>query len=250
MSILLCNDDGIHAPGIRVLHESIKELDTIDIVAPIEEQSAVGHAITVFDPIKTSHVYKDNRFFGYGITGTPADCVKLAFCALFDNAPDFLISGINLGANTGISVIYSGTVSVATEATLFGIPSMALSLATFSDPLWETAAVVAQTLAPKLQKHKLPEGVLLNVNIPNVPIDEIKGYRITQMAHSRYNETFHKRTDPRGKDYYWLDGKMELLGPPENTDVRAIEQGYVSITPIGLDLTHYPAMEEIRKWEV
>lgn len=248
MDILLCNDDGILAPGIRVLYEAVRELGHVHIVAPSEEQSAVGHAITVFDPIKMRPVSEGENLFGYAVSGTPADCVKLAVCELLDQKPDFLFSGVNLGANTGVSVIYSGTVSAATEATLFDIPSIAFSLTTFQDPLWETASRVVYAVTRECVRHGLPEGILLNVNIPNVPYEELNGYAVTTMARSRYAEKFHKRSDPRGNLYFWLDGEMETLGDTRGTDVEAVSRGQVSITPIGMDMTRHEAIEALRAW--
>ncbi|NKB24467.1 MAG: 5'/3'-nucleotidase SurE [Kiritimatiellae bacterium] len=248
MNILVCNDDGIHAPGIRVLYDAVKDLGHVHVVAPNEEQSAVGHSITLFDPIKTSKVYDKDTFFGHAVGGTPTDCVKLASCALLNQPPDVVFSGINLGANTGINIIYSGTVSAATEAAILKIPSMAFSLQTFTDPHWDTAGHVARQLAKKFLPYQLPEKTLLNVNIPNIPTDQIQGYAVTPMAHSRFKEVFHKRTDPRGNIYYWLDGEMELLGDKKGTDIEAIENGLVSITPIGLDLTHYQVIDQIKKF--
>ncbi len=250
MRILLANDDGIHAPGIRSLHDAVKDLGEVHVVAPHAEQSAVGHAITLSNPIKCKPVERDGRFFGHAVGGTPADCVKLAVYGLLPQRPDIIVSGINLGPNAGISVIYSGTVSAATEGTILGIPSMAISLATFQDPIWDTPKRVARDLVPKLAARGLPAETLLNVNVPNLPFEQIKGYRVTTMGRSRFVEIFHRRTDPRNNVYYWMDGEMELMGDGEGTDIAAIEAGYVSLTPIWFDLTHHKAMADFRKtWQ-
>ncbi len=248
MNILLCNDDGIHASGISELYSGVRHLGDISVVAPSEERSAVGHAITVFDPLKTWKVEKDDLFSGYAVGGTPADCIKLATTGLLENRPDMVLSGINLGPNTGISVIYSGTVSAATEGTILDIPSIAFSLATYTEPQWTAAAKVAAMVTQEAIKKGIPSQTFLNVNIPNIPLEDIVGFQITRMARSRYNEVFHRREDPRGNAYYWLDGDMEVLENPEGTDVQAVAQHYVSISPIGLDLTRHDMIDQLRSW--
>jgi len=248
--VLVSNDDGIHAPGLHALHEAVRDLGDVRVVAPAAEQSAVGHAITLSDPIKCREVLKDGKPFGHAIGGTPADSVKLAVYALLDRQPDLLMSGINLGPNAGISVIYSGTVSAATEGTILGIPSIAVSLNTFTDPIWDTAKRVARRVAELVLARGLPAETLLNVNVPNLPYDQVKGLRITRMGRSRFVEVFHRRTDPRGNLYYWMDGEMELLGDSGGTDIQALEEGFVSITPIWFDLTHHAVLEGFRKeWD-
>ncbi len=248
MRILISNDDGIYAPGIQALHEAVKDLGDVHVVAPASEQSAVGHGITLSDPIKTKRVERNGAFFGHAVGGTPADCVKLAVTALLDRKPDLVISGINLGPNAGISVIYSGTVSAATEGTILGFPSMAISLCTFTDPIWETAQAVARHLCQVVFKKGLPKDTLLNVNVPNLPLKHIKGYAVTRMGQSRFVETFERRTDPSGNVYYWMDGELEQLGDLRDTDMQAINSGYVSLTPIWFDLTHETALPQLKKW--
>lgn len=250
MKIVLSNDDGIHAPGIRTFHRAIKDLAEVQIVAPSEEQSAVGHSITIFDPIKTHKVYKDGDLFGMAVGGTPADAVKLAICEMNSEPPDMVVSGINLGANTGISVLYSGTVSAATEATILGIPSIAISLCTYRDPHWETAEAVARNAVRMALDSRMPADSLLNINIPNLPLEEVKGTRVVPVAHSRFKEIFHKRQDPRGNLYYWLDGELEMLGNEGDTDVDALEAGFVTVTPIDFDLTKYRAMQDLGDWDL
>jgi 5'-nucleotidase len=250
MNLLLSNDDGIHADGIAALYHAVADLGEIHVVAPDTQRSAVGHAITLSDPIKTQPVELNGKPFGYAASGTPADCVKLAVCALLDERPDLVISGINLGPNAGIAAIYSGTVSAATEGTILGIPSMAISLGTFTNPIWDTAAHVARRLAKHLHAHPLPEGTLLNVNVPNIPLNEVKGFAATRMGRSRYVEVFDKRMDPRGNVYYWMDGEMECTGNPENTDLQALADGYVSLTPISFDLTHHDVIPALEAWDI
>lgn len=249
MKILLCNDDGIHAPGISVLHQSIQQLGDLHVVAPDTERSAAGHAITLTDPIKAISVEKNDRFFGTAVGGTPADCIKLALCLLHkDEHPDLVVSGINLGSNTGISVLYSGTVSAATEAVILGVPGIALSLCTYQDPHWETAAKVAEEIVTKVAANPLPDGTVLNVNIPNVPLNELKGMRAARMGRSRFVEKFSTHLDPRGNHYYWLDGELDLLDDSADTDVRVVEAGYVALTPIHIDLTARKSMEQVEGW--
>ena len=174
MNILITNDDGIHAPGINHLKQALESIADVTIVAPDTEKSAVGHAITLSDPLRVFEVEKESKFFGYAVNGTPADCIKISYWALLDEKPDMIISGINLGSNTGINVIYSGTVSAATEGTILEIPSFAVSLTTYSEPHFGYAARFAARLAGKVLQHGLPRGTYLNVNVPNVPEKEIE----------------------------------------------------------------------------
>jgi len=250
MRILICNDDGIHAPGISALHSAVKSLGELHVIAPDVERSAAGHAITLADPIKSMPVDKNGAFFGYAIGGTPADCIKLAVCAVMkDTPPDLILSGINLGSNTGISVIYSGTVSAATEGVILGIPGVAFSLCTYTDPEWEMAGRVAREITQKIIATPMPPNVLLNVNLPNLPYDQLKGIKITRMGRSRFIEKFHKRLDPRGRTYYWLDGALEVHDEGDDIDIHAVRDGYVSITPIHLDLTSYAHLKTFQSLE-
>lgn len=251
MRILLSNDDGIYAPGLAALHEAVQDLGEVVVAAPDSQMSAVGHAITISDPIKVRDIDGGSGFQGYAVGGTPADSVKLAVEALLDEPPDLIISGINLGPNAGISIIYSGTVSAATEGTILGIPSMAISLNTFSNPQWKASIRAARFLARMIMSDGLPKGTLLNVNVPNLPPEAILGYRFTCMGRSQFKEVFHRRTDPRGNVYYWMDGDMELEPGQTNTDVQALKDGYVSITPLHFDLTHHSTLDHFRShWKV
>lgn len=250
MHILLSNDDGIYAPGLMALFEAVRDLGVVHVVAPSGEQSAVGHAITLSDPIKTKKIFRNGNFFGHAVGGTPADCVKLAACALLEQRPDLVISGINLGPNAGISVLYSGTVSAATEGTILGIPSMAISINTFKDPLWATAAQVARHLVKVIGRNGLPPRTLLNVNVPNLPLGQVRGFTVTRMGESRFVETFDRRTDPRGNVYYWMDGALEQSGETEGSDLDALQRGYVSLTPIWFDLTNHSALPVLQQWNL
>jgi 5'-nucleotidase len=187
---------------------------------------------------------------GYAVDGTPADCVKLGVGALLEAPPELVVSGINLGPNTATNIIYSGTVSAATEARILGIPSLAVSLGTFVDPDWRPAAVVARRLARLVLKHGLPPRVLLNVNVPNLPLSRIKGIRYTRQGDSAYVEDFARREDPRRQPYYWLAGTYQMTDEDEDTDAWALANGYVSITPISYDLTAYEFTDQLREWRL
>lgn len=249
MKILLCNDDGIHAPGISALHNALGKFGELQVVAPDTERSAAGHSITLTDPIKTLPVEKNGKHFGTAVSGTPADCIKLALCLLMkDSPPSLVVSGINLGSNTGISVLYSGTVSAASEAVILGIPGIAISLCTYQNPHWETAEKVAKEIVAKAIKNPLPAGTLLNVNVPNIPISELKGMKAARMGRSRFVEKFSAHRDPRGNNYYWLDGELSLLDDAPDSDVQVVNEGYVALTPIHIDLTARYAMEQVATW--
>ncbi|MCA9734657.1 MAG: 5'/3'-nucleotidase SurE [Deferribacteres bacterium] len=249
--VLLTNDDGIFAPGLYELSLAIKEIADVVIVAPDSERSAAGHAITIADPLRVFDFEKNGEFFGYAVNGTPADCVKIAYYAILDRKPDAVISGINLGSNTGINVIYSGTVSAATEGNVLGIPAFAVSLATYSNPNFKVAAQFARKLLPVVLEKKLPLGTCLNVNVPNVAEEkEIKGVKITRQGKSEYEDHYDKRTDPRNHVYYWLTGsKIDVEKEPEVDDV-AITQNYISVTPLHYDLTNYNFLSDLRGWKL
>lgn len=232
-----------------MLHQSIKTLGDLHVVAPDTERSAAGHAITLTDPIKALEVEKDGRHFGTAVSGTPADCIKLALCLLHkDESPDLVVSGINLGSNTGISVLYSGTVSAASEAVILGVPAIAISLCTYQNPHWETAAHVAAEIVAKVAKNPLPAGTLLNVNVPNIPLAELKGMKAARMGRSRFVEKFSTHLDPRGNSYYWLDGELDLLDDSADTDVRVVRDGYAALTPIQIEMTAFKDMEQVETW--
>ncbi|MCK9614710.1 MAG: 5'/3'-nucleotidase SurE [Candidatus Omnitrophica bacterium] len=250
MNILLTNDDGIYSEGIRALYKSLKEIGNVTIVAPDTERSAVGHAITLSDPLRVKSVNREGKFFGYATTGTPADCVKLAIRAILKKRPDIVISGINLGPNTGYSVLYSGTVSGATEGAILGIPSFAISLATFENPNYTIAADFAKKLTKTILDNKgLPEGTLLNVNIPAVDKKHIKGIRIVRQSKTAIKERFDKREDPHKRIYYWLTGEAIESDNQEDADIEAIRNNYISITPIHCDMTNYNFIKKLQGWK-
>ncbi len=248
--ILLTNDDGIFAPGLYALYLAIREIAEVCVVAPVSEKSAVGHAITISDPLRVFEFEKNGQFFGHAVNGTPADCVKIAYFALLERKPDLVISGINYGSNTGINVIYSGTVSAATEGAILGIPSFAMSLTTFKDAVFDYAAKFAAEMVGKIFEHGLPKGVFLNINVPNVPEAEIKGVAITRMSAEMYNDRYDKRIDPRNHVYYWLTGTKVEIDEGIATDDGAIRHNYVSVTPIHYDLTRHDFMKELEQWQL
>ena len=248
--ILITNDDGIYAPGILSLRNAMNSIGEVTVVAPLAEKSAVGHAITVSDPLRVSEIERDSNFFGYAVNGTPADCVKLGVRCLMDNKPDLVISGINLGPNTATNVIYSGTVSAAAEGTIMGIPSIAISLTTFTKSNFSYAEEVAVLIAKKVLQNGLPEGTLLNINVPAVPKEEIQGMVITRQGKGRYEEAFDKRIDPNNRTYYWLTGKRMILDQGDNIDDLVVMENKVAITPIRYDLTDYDFLKELSKWNL
>jgi 5'-nucleotidase len=248
MKILLTNDDGIYAKGIEVLYEHLGDDFEVVVVAPETEQSAVGHSITLTDPLRVIDVNRNGAFFGKAVKGTPADCVKLAVNELMESPPELVVSGINLGANVGINVIYSGTVSAATEGTILGIPAIAVSINTFHDPDFEPAARFARLLAWQVQEHGLPPHTSLNVNVPAIPGDRIKGVRVTRQGITRFVEKFDRRVDPRENVYYWQCGSTPPLTEDGDTDACALAMDYISVTPIHHDLTNYEFLESMRTW--
>jgi 5'-nucleotidase len=250
MDILLTNDDGIYAEGIFALYGELAKIGTVTVVAPYTEQSAVGHAITMSDPLRVKEVYRRARYFGYAVSGTPADCVKIAIRSLLRRRPGLVVSGINLGPNTGFSVLYSGTVSGATEGAIFGIPSIAVSLGTFTNPDFRVAAQFAAKLAKIVHERGLPKGTFLNLNVPSCRPSKIKGVKITKQGKTPIIESFDKRVDPRKRTYYWLTGEVIDLKGEKDSDIVALKQGYITITPIQYDLTDYKFIDELRGWRL
>lgn len=248
--ILVSNDDGIDAPGLSALAEAMTDLGDVFVAAPVQEQSAVGHAITIRDPVRARKVNLEiaEGATAYSVKGTPADCVKLAVNQLLPRRPDLVVSGINRGPNTAVNVIYSGTVSAATEAAILGIDSIAFSLCSWEGGDYCPSQTIAQRIAARVLKQGLPPGVLLNVNIPMLPLDQLRGILPTRQARSRWDESFHERVDPNNQPYYWLTGTFVNLDEGENTDIWAVENGYVSVTPIQYDLTAHDYLESMREW--
>lgn len=251
LSILVSNDDGIFSDGLSALVNELQTIAEVTIVAPETQQSAVGHAITMHRPLRVREVKKEGNFFGYAVDGTPADCVKLAIRHLLPRKPDMVVSGINHGSNTAISVIYSGTVSAATEGMILGIPSFAVSLTSYeSNANFSFAAKFSRKLALKVAENGLPSGTLLNVNIPPLPEDEIRGIVITRQGKSVWNDEFEARRDPGNRQYFWLKGELVELDEEEDIDQRAILNNKISVTPLQFDLTNYTMIAELRKWAI
>ncbi len=255
MKILLTNDDGIYAPGIYAMAEEIAAIKGLEpiVVAPDREQSATGHAITVHKPLRVNHVKKLGEKLQvpfYSVNGTPSDCVKLAVEAIMDEHPDLVISGINRGANLGTDVLYSGTVSGAMEAAILGMSAIAVSLVDFDYEDYSTAASYTANITQKVLSNteELPEGTLLNVNVPSVPKEEISGIKTTRLGFRQYENVFEKRLDPRGKAYYWMAGKVIEDTSDSETDVASVKDNYVSLTPIKYDLTDYQLYSKLSKW--
>ncbi len=238
MRILLTNDDGIHAPGLLALFQELKVDYELEVVAPVSEMSAVGHAITLNSPLRIQAIKKNGTFFGHAVTGTPADCVKIAVQELLDPPPDMILSGINLGANVGVNVLYSGTVSAATEGAYLGIKSAAISLDTRKNPDFRFAASFCRKLIGFIMKNDLKAGTALNVNIPALPPEEIKGVSITRQGLAKFSESFERRIDPRGNVYYWLTGEKPMNEERPDSDAAALKENQITITPITYDLTN------------
>ena len=247
--ILVANDDGVDAAGIAALATAMHGLGTVAVVAPFQEQSAVGHAITIRDPMRV-HPWAfdgpDGPVWARAVTGTPADCVKIAVQKLLPRPPDLVVSGINHGPNTAVNVLYSGTVSAATEAAILGIPSIAVSHADWRPDDFEAAGRVAAALAARVLAEGLPDSVLLNVNVPGRAHPEIAGVRVTRQARARWEEEFEERRDPMDRPYYWLGGRFVDLDGGPDTDLAALADGYVSVTPLHLDLTAHAHLDAVR----
>jgi 5'-nucleotidase len=244
--ILLTNDDGIRAEGIQKLREAISHLGRVVIVAPERQQSASSHALTLTSPLRINWLDDDT----IAVDGTPTDCVLLAMRGLLEGKPDILISGMNHGPNLGDDVTYSGTVAAAFEGTLLGLPSIAVSIAAWRDYRFEAGQRFASEIARQVLDQGLPNGTLLNINVPCLRPEEIKGVKVTRLGKRVYRDAVVRKKDPRGEDYYWIGGKAPVWQPGEETDFEAIEQGMISVTPLHLDLTHYQAIETIKSWNL
>jgi 5'-nucleotidase len=249
MRILVSNDDGISAPGIRALAAALAEDHEVWVVAPDRERSATGHALTLHRPLRAETEAPWGRVTGaWAVSGTPSDCVKLALGALLPAPPDLVCSGINRGPNLGTDVLYSGTVSAALEAVINDVPAIAYSLATFSDVGYERAAAFARHLVGQLVGRSLPPKFLLNVNLPPLQGDGYAGVRVTRLGVRRYQDAFEHRTDPRGRTFYWLAGEAQEAGEAPDSDVTAVRDNHVSITPIQYDMTNVAGLDAMRAW--
>jgi len=249
--ILVTNDDGITAPGIRALVEAVKPLGKILVVAPDKPQSGMGHAITIGEPLRLEPSDIFEGIESYQCSGTPADCVKLAKDKLLNGAPALCVSGINHGSNSSINVIYSGTMSGAVEASIEGLEAVGFSLCDYSYHAdFEASVHFARKIAQALLDNDLPKGTLLNVNIPPAKLENIKGIKICRQADAKWVEEYDERRDPRGKKYFWLTGKFTNNDRKNDTDEWALDNGYVSVVPVQFDLTAHHAIRLLRdKWK-
>jgi 5'-nucleotidase len=244
---LLTNDDGIYAKGLGSLYEELSREAECLIVAPEIEQSAVGHAVTIFRPLMVRRATKNNNFLGYAVYGTPADCVKIGIKELAGKPVDLVVSGINRGSNAGINVIYSGTVSAATEAAIMGVPSMAISLDTHKEADFTYAAKFARKMARLILNNPTLRGSAININVPCLPGEKIKGVVVVRQGKNNIVETFEKRMDPRENTYYWISGKYAAETGKKDTDVEALASGFITITPIQYDLTKYDLLDSLQQ---
>jgi 5'-nucleotidase len=250
--ILVTNDDGITAPGLRTLIGVMAEIGNVIVVAPDKPQSAMGHAITINNMLHLNKISGEQAVITeYSCSGTPVDCVKMAVSEILGQKPDLCVSGINHGANSSINVIYSGTMSAAVEAGIEGIPAIGFSLQDFRwEADFEPIKTFVRRIALEVLKNGLPEGVLLNVNFPKLPESEIKGVKVCRQAKAIWAEKFDRRTTPNGKDYYWLTGEFVNLDKGEDTDEWALDNGYISVVPVQFDLTAHHAMQQINTWKL
>ena len=252
--ILVTNDDGITAPGLRTLISILKKIGEVVVVAPDSPQSGMGHAITLDSALYSKKIIIDAENGAqqeYSCSGTPADCVKLGLQEILLRKPDICISGINHGSNSSINVLYSGTMSAAIEAGIEGVPSIGFSLCDFSwNANFEPAKKIVKKIVSEALLNGIPKGVVLNVNIPKMGYADFKGIKICRQARANWKEKFDKRTNPMGKDYYWLTGEFELLDKGEDTDEWALANGYISVVPTQFDLTAHYAIQHINNWKL
>ncbi len=246
--ILITNDDGITAPGIRALVEAVKDLGKVVVVAPDKPNSGMGHAITIGHPLRLHPSHQFEGIESYQCSGTPVDCVKLAVDKVLHRKPDICLSGINHGANHSINVIYSGTMSAALEAAIEGIPSIGFSLLDYSvEADFEGAKKYARLIVEQILGKKNEKHICLNVNIPAVSAELLKGIKVCRQAYAKYEEDFDERKDPHGKPYYWLTGEFVNFDKGRDTDVWALKHNYVSVVPVQFDLTNYTLKAKLEK---
>jgi 5'-nucleotidase len=242
--ILACNDDGVRSEGLRALVSSLEAVGDVVVVAPDRERSAAGHSLTLTRPLRVSSVGSG----WYSVDGTPTDCVTLAVMELLGRKPDLVAAGINHGSNLGDDVTYSGTVASAIEATLQGLPAFAISVAGQGSFDFGVAALCARRLAEEILRRRPPQGTLFNVNVPNLPVEAVRGWAVTRQGRRVYNETVVRKVDPRGHAYYWIGGASLTWEHGGGTDYEAVRDGWVSLTPLHLDLTNHGMLDELRSW--
>ena len=245
MKILLSNDDGYFAPGLQALRAGLADIAELLTVAPNRDRSGASNSLTLTMPLRLS----DHGDDLYSVDGTPTDCVHLALTGLYDTPPDLVIAGINSGPNLGDDVIYSGTVAAATEGRNLGLPALAISCGSESgEKHYETAVEAVKILLAKLPALNIGADTVLNINVPNIPWSDVKGFKVTRLGKRHHAEPIIKTQDPRGRDIYWVGPVGDLLDAGEGTDFHAVEEGYVSITPLHIDLTQYQAMASTEQW--
>ncbi len=244
--ILACNDDGVRAEGLKALVSGLESVGDVVVVAPDRERSAAGHSLTLTRPLRATSVAPG----WYSVDGTPTDCVTLAVMELLDRRPALVAAGINHGSNLGDDVTYSGTVASAIEATLQGLPAFAISVAGHGHFEFQVAASCARRLAEEILRRGLPQGTLLNVNVPNLGRDAVRGWAVTRQGRRVYSETVVRKVDPRGHAYYWIGGAAPTWEQSGGTDFEAVRDGWVSVTPLHVDLTNHEVLEELRSWKL
>jgi 5'-nucleotidase len=250
MRILVTNDDGIMAPGLLALRQAMATLGEVTVVAPMTPQSAVGHSITLTDPLRVHRIDLGGGVMGYGVDGRPADCVKLAVLELMPQRPDLVASGVNLGANVGINVLYSGTVAAAVEGAHYGIPSVAASLSDSDTVDFAEAARITRGLVDQMIARGPAGPLLLNINVPDLSAGPPRGVRVVPQSMKGWRESWEKRSDPRGRSYYWLIGEEESEEAGRESDVASLAERYVTVTPLQHDLTDHARLKDVRQWEL
>lgn len=249
MKVLLTNDDGIYAPGLWALFDRFSNEYELTVIAPDRERSAVGHGITLHEPLRVTYISQNETHSGLAVNGTPADCIKIGVLDLLDEKPDIVISGINPGVNTGININYSGTVAAAREAALYGIPGIAVSIQGPAPENYATAAECVAQLLPKIGSNHLPKGIVFNVNVPDLPLDRINGTKITKQGTVFPTEYIRKNKDPRDRLYFWYGCDPLTALPDAEVDDAALQENFISITPLSCDTTCYSVFERIKDWE-
>ncbi len=249
MKVLLTNDDGIYAQGLWALYKRFAGDHDVTVIAPDRERSAVGHGITLNEPLRTTHVEVNGGYKGYAVTGTPADCIKLGVLEILNEKPDIVISGINPGANVGVNINYSGTVAAAKEAALYGMTAIAVSIQGTELNNYDDTAFFIEVLSKKVFENGLPFGTFLNVNIPDMPVKETAGLRFSRQGVKFFSDYFEKRIDPRNRTYYWQGCDSQFLDNSSDVDSAAICNNFISITPIKCDMTDYKMLDDLKNWD-
>jgi 5'-nucleotidase len=248
--VLVTNDDGIGAPALLPLKQALDQVAETVIFAPDHNWSAAGHPKTMHKPLRADPIQLPDGAQGFSSSGAPSDCVALAFLGVIERKPDLVVSGINLGPNLGYDIFYSGTVAAAVEGVINGMPAIALSLDSFEPVDYSGPASFAARLVQYVDQHALPADLFLNVNFPAIAWEDVKGVAITRLGRRVYRDELVSRTDPRGRSYFWIGGKPPIGVPDPGTDIQAVANGYISITPVHLDMTAYHFREELRRWNI